>query len=160
MHFYSFRTRCVLLFIFALSVELAVGGCHNEKSHLIAKASVYSCPDNPNMPILITVDHKLVQEKGVHPKAVYLCDQDKIEWLKGKDVKDFEIEFEDSPWPPTTKFGTFAGEQTTTPAYSEPSDLTVYKYKVTIYEQNGAKHEFPDPHVVGGGGLAMYLETK
>ena len=158
MHVYPFHARSVLLLIFVLSVELAVGGCH-EKPNFTTAAFAYSCPTNPSQPIKIKVDHRLVSEKGVHPKAIYLCDNYMIEWIKEPAVKDFEIEFEDSPWP-IKNFGTGTGESTKTPAYSAPTDLTIYKYKVTIYDQNGGKHEFPDPHVVGGGGIGMYLETK
>jgi hypothetical protein len=159
MHVYPFRGRCVFGFIFLLFVELAISGCH-DKPGAIPTVVAYSCPTDPSKPIEIKVDHTLVSEKGVHPKAIILCDKYKIEWIKASGVKDFEIEFEDSPWPGTTKFGTLTGESTTTPVYSAPADLTVYKYKATIYDSHNGKHEFPDPHVVGGGGIAISSEAR
>lgn len=155
MHVYSSRTGYVLLVVFVLFIVLAVVGCHEKPN-----AFAYSCPADPSQPIKVTVDHRLVSEKGAHPKATYLCDGYKIEWIKATVVKDFEIEFEESPWPGMTKFGTGSGELTTTPAYSAPTDLNVYKYKVTIYDSNGVKHEFLDPHVVGGGGIGTYLAAQ
>ena len=90
---------------------------------------------------------------GVDHKAVYLCDQCKIQWKKTGNVKDYEVVF-DPPGPfIPTKFGTLPGDNgETTPVYTAPVELTVYKYTITVTDTSGVTHPPYDPHVVGGGG--------
>jgi len=135
------RASRTLLLALILLFALATGGCEKPKN-----VRRYSCSNQ-----VVKVDSKL--DKGVDHKAVYLCDGNTVQWVMSGNVASFEIVFQDPPFGNATKFGTGSGETTTTPSYSAPTDLTVYKYTVSGVDKNGVAFGPFDPHVVGGGGL-------
>ena len=141
MNVHPVRSCRTLLLALILLFALAAGGCEKTKN-----VRSYSCSNQ-----IVKVDSKL--DKGVDHKAVYLCNGYTVQWVMSGDVASFEIVFQDPPFGNATNFGTGPGETTTTPPYSAPVDLTVYKYTVSGFDKNGAPFGPFDPHVVGGGGL-------
>src|SRR5450755_3842993 len=155
MQFYPLRAGQTKLLAILLFAVLTLSGCKpNEQNKKLY--AVYACGD-----IAITVEY--TKQKGVDHKAVYLCSDNAknytITWIRGPNVKSFQVQFDgpDYPFgPASATFGT--GGTTTTPPLPAPGELTVFKYQLTIVDDGGTSHPF-DPHVVGGGNLAMYLKA-
>jgi len=147
MPFFPIGAGYTTRFTLVLLVALTASGSQRKE-----RVATYTCGDQH-----IKVDHTL--PKGVDRKAVYLCGGDKIIWDAQPNVQ-FEIDFDESPWGPNNaKFGNKNGLNPYTPKFPNsptpaPKDPTVFKYTITIVDNNG--HSYPpfDPHVVGGGGLA------
>jgi hypothetical protein len=91
----------------------------------------------------ITVD--LQKKNAVDKQAVYVCDQDPVVWKPATGVTSFAVHFTgDCPFTSCSYDITDSTPQTVA---TQPKDLTVYKYNLTV---NG--NLVSDPHVVGGGG--------
>ena len=149
MQVFPIRTRHTRPFATLLFVTLAVSGCKKKQQY-----AAYSCGN-------IQIN---VHPRGVDHKAVYLCAKTltnnyTITWVRGSNVKSFQVVFvgPDLPFGPQTTFAT-SGPPVTTPPLSDPGDLTVFKYNITIVDDNGASYQ-SDPHVVGGGGIPIQLST-
>jgi hypothetical protein len=95
--------------------------------------------------VTITVDH--AKPKGVDRKAVYLCPDYTVTWVPGPHVQSFRVVFVDPPFGNAT---TFDNSNPTTPKLPDPGELTVFKYNITVTNDNGVSKTF-DPHVIGSG---------
>jgi len=148
MQLFSARARfyATLLAILPPLVVAAYGCGRGRKP----AAFRHTCGDIP-----IKVNHN--EKHGVDKKAVYRCTGDTITWKSdSSDIQSFEVEFvgddDDLPFGTSPKiFDSDSNGKAITPKLPDPGQLTVFKYKITITDKQGGKHQF-DPHVVGGGG--------
>jgi hypothetical protein len=131
------------LFVLLLILTLGTGGCSKNapeggsKSPMLTKK--IDCVKN------ITVD----PTSGVdtHQKAVYVCGGDTVKWDAHHGVT-FTVHFPPGPGAcPFNPCPDITDTQPTAIVATQPADLTVYKYTITV--NNGSPI---DPHLVGGGG--------
>ena len=114
-------------------------GCGGQPKVRAKKTKKFDCGNEQD----ITVDAH--NKNGVDKQAVYVCDQDQVVWKPAHGVTSFVVHFTgDCPF---TSCASDITDSTPQTAATQPTDLTVYKYNLTI---NG--NLLPDPHVVGGGG--------
>jgi hypothetical protein len=144
MQAFSLRTRCTTLLSVFLPVALATCGCKRSEGFVPA-----NCSD-----ITIKVNHEKYL-RGVDQKAVYVCDGKKITWeAETNNIKKFEVEFVGADLPfgaASTKFDGDSNVKATTPALPHFGELTVFKYNLTITDNNGNDKKYFDPHIIGGG---------
>jgi hypothetical protein len=100
-------------------------------------------PGTRNLPCTKKIKVDPTNNFGVDHKAVYVCDGDTLQWDNPSHAT-FTVHF-----PGDCPFSSCADISDTNarPIKQLPTDLTVYKYTITV---NGVTS--PDPHVVGGGG--------
>jgi len=134
---YGRVTRIVLV----LTCVLAAGcGEIQKKPPTGQKQHIFDCGDQ-------TVG--VVPNDGTNPKAVYLCDGDKLSWVpnghqfvvtfKKSPFVDGQLVFQNNPQNPNALVQSSAAQYT--------GSLVVYHYTITI---DGKPVD--DPQVVGGGG--------
>lgn len=107
------------------------------------------CTSTPKVPQLLhtknvncTTKIKVDPSEGVDHKAVYVCDGDTLQWDNPHNAT-FTVHFPgDCPFNPCADIS----DSNPRPIKTLPSDITVYKYNITV---NTVLH---DPHVIGGGG--------
>jgi hypothetical protein len=138
----SFQARYTTV-LSAFALLALASGCQNK-----ALPAACTCVGD----ITIKVNHG--HARGVDKKAVYLCSGYKITWEieSGSNDKEFTVEFvgPDLPFGPSaTIFNSSNGTASTGPL-AHFSELTVFKYKITIKDSNNSSHPF-DPHIIGGG---------
>jgi hypothetical protein len=127
------------LFAVLLLCILGSLGCDVKPAVQAKKPKSFPCGNGQD----IKVD--LQKKNGVDKQAVYVCDGDPVVWKPANGVTSFAVHFTgDCPF---TSCATDITDSTPQTAATQPTDLTVYKYKLTI---NGT--QVFDPHVVGGGG--------
>ena len=131
------------LFAVLLLCILGSFGCDMKPAAVNAKKTkTFDCGKEQD----ITVD--LQKKNGVDKQAVYVCDGDTVVWKPANGVNSFVVHFTgDCPLTSCTSDITNNTAQT---AATQPAELTVYKYTLTI---NGT--QVFDPHVVGGGGYSV-----
>lgn len=160
MHIFPTRARYLPLLAVPLLVTAVASGCN--KKELVA---AYACKDEP-----IKVNHENANHKGVDRKAVYLCSSDphlgksyQIIWTSDSTkIKSFTIDFvgPDYPFGPNVHFASNSAGTVTSPTLTDPddvTDVTVYKYNLIVTDEHDVKYKF-DPHVVGGGGIAILIK--
>jgi hypothetical protein len=134
MYFFRVVFAGAGLFVLLSILTLGTGGCSGKSSKLTSKK--IDCVKT------ITVD----PTSGVdtHQKAVYVCGGDTVKW-DAKHGETFTVHFPGAcPFNPCPDI---TDTQPTAIVATQPADLTVYKYTITV--NNGSPI---DPHVVGGGG--------
>jgi len=132
--------------------------CGDTKEALPAKGALPppppSCTCVGASDITIKVNHGSPNNRGVDKKAAYLCEGYKITWVidSGSNDKSFKVEFvgPDYPFGAVTIFNSSGGTVSTGPL-PHFSELTVFKYNITITDNSGNPPQTFDPHVVGGG---------
>jgi hypothetical protein len=118
---------------------LSILGCDGQSVVKAKKPKTFDCGNEQD----IKVD--LHKKNAVDKQAVYVCDQDPVVWKPANGVTSFAVHFTgDCPFTSCVSDITDSTPQT---AATQPKDLTVYKYNLTV---NG--NLVSDPHVVGGGG--------
>lgn len=135
MYFFRVVFGGASLFVLILILTLGTGGCSKNSPRFTSKK--IDCVTK------ITVD----PTNGVdtHQKAVYVCDGDTVKWDASHGVT-FKVHFPPSACP-FNPCPDITDAQPTAIVATQPADLTVYKYTITV--NNGTPI---DPHVVGGGG--------
>ena len=137
-----FRVSASLLAVLLLCVlgNLGCGGQPSvQPSGQVKKPKKFDCGKEQD----ITVD--LQKKNAVDKQAVYVCDQDPVVWKPATGVTSFAVHFTgDCPF---TSCASDITDSTPQTVATQPKDLTVYKYNLTV---NG--NLVFDPHVVGGGG--------
>ena len=136
---YCSRVACggTGLFALVLLFTLGSGGC-TAKLPKIKTSVTINCVTN------ITVDPSTGVDS--HKKAAYVCSGDTVKW-DAKPGVTFTVDF-----PGACPFNSCRGitdaqpKATVLPPSAYPTDLTVFKYTITV---NG---QMFDPHVIGGGG--------
>jgi hypothetical protein len=123
---------------------------------LLSAFAISSCEQKPVQPLgnpvplahtksvkcteKVTVDPSN-QSDGVDHKAVYVCGGETLKWDNPQKAV-FRVHFvNDCPFESCADIT----DSTPQPIKTQPTDLTLYKYIITV---NGQDH---DPHVVGGG---------
>jgi hypothetical protein len=144
MQAFSARTRYTTFLSAFLLVALATCGCQKRSEGFVE----FNCTD-----ITIKVNHEKYQ-RGVDQKVVYLCQGKKITWeAETNNIKKFEVEFvgDDLPFGAgSTKFDSDSDVKASIPTLPLFGELTVFKYNLTITDNNGNVKKF-DPHIIGGG---------
>jgi len=136
---------------------LVLTGCGHKKEALPDKKPMtWTCTCTCPGDIKILVNEG--RQRGVDQKAAYVCPTSKIIWEpeSSSNVKSFRVEFvgDDLPFgsgPSNTIFDSDPNIQIKIGPLPALSELTVFKYKITITDNNGA-HPSHDPHIIGGGG--------
>jgi hypothetical protein len=127
------------LFAVLLLCILGSLGCGVQPAFKAKKPKTFDCGKEQD----ISVD--LQKKNAVDKQAVYVCDGDPVVWKPANGVTSFKVHFTgDCPF---TSCASDITDSTPQIAATQPTDLTVYKYSLTI---NGT--QVFDPHVVGGGG--------
>jgi hypothetical protein len=130
----------LMLIAVCLSFVVASCGDHTAKPSGAKKVRTFPCGNKQN----ITVD--LHKKNGVDHQAIYVCENDAVIWSKGAGVNSFVVHFIDCPL--ASGCATDITDDTPQAVLpSLPTDITVYKYTLSINGQ-----PVSDPHVVGGGG--------
>jgi len=124
--------------LFAVLLPCILGnlGCRGQPLAKAKKSKTCDCGNEQD----ITVDLKKVDKQ-----AVYVCDQDPVVWKPATGATSFAVHFTGGC--PFTSCASDITDSTPQTAATQPKDLTVYKYNLTV---NG--NLVSDPHVVGGGG--------
>jgi hypothetical protein len=128
---------------FTLILFVALGASRSSRMAPRQKAVKYNCQDET-----LNIDLK----KGVDRKAIYLCAGQKVTWVDPSNKYTFQVVFQDYPFGGTPT--TFDNGTPTSPVLPPITDLTVFKYTITIFDTSGFPHPY-DPHVVGGGGIVL-----
>jgi hypothetical protein len=143
MQVYPVRAGSRMLLALVLLMALAISGCHCRGLFKAgaAPAITIPCPDKQTIDVNLT--------NGAQPSAIYVCEDKSIFWQANG--HPFTVEFlEDSPFKGDAKI--FSNESPASKGAKNHSQITVTKYKITVYDEQQKPHVF-DPHVVGGGGL-------
>jgi hypothetical protein len=128
------------LFAVLLLCILGSLGCGVKPAFRAKKTKTFDCGNEQDIKV------GPQKKNGVDKQAVYVCDGDQVVWQPETGVT-FRVHFTgDCPFTSScTSDITDSTPQTAkTP---QPTDLTVYKYKLTVNDTLVF-----DPHVVGGGG--------
>jgi hypothetical protein len=129
----------VAVLLLCILGNLGCGGQPVVQTKQTKKTKTFDCGNEQD----ITVD--LHNKNAVDKQAVYVCDQDQVVWRPAAGVTSFAVHFTgDCPF---TSCASDITDSTPQTAATQPKDLTVYKYNLTV---NG--NLVSDPHVVGGGG--------
>lgn len=133
----GYTTRIALV----LLVALGAGGCKwMRPPEQVRSGTTIPCTDKQTIDVNLT--------NGAQPLAVYVCEDQTVIWQSNG--HKFEVVFkDDSPFKGEGK--NFDDGNFTSKGGKNHAHLTVFKYTITVYDDQGKHHEF-DPHVIGGGG--------
>ena len=142
MKFIRTGTDYATRFTMFLLVALGTSGCKffRPPEQVRSGNAIIPCIDKQTIDVNLTT--------GATPDAVYVCEDQTVVWQANG--HNFEVEFKDgSPFKDEGK--KFNNGTNTSKGGKNHAHITVFKYTITVWDDNGPHNQF-DPHVIGGGG--------